>query len=326
MLDCASLPVLLRFSPRVVGWVVLASSLGVLRCASDDAGKDAAGASGGAGSERPRDRFDLDLGGGGSGGQSPPALHSLCRPDLEDGCIPDHPDSCEPFAAAGAPGTGGAGAEDPGAGGPSEGGMGGQLPFGAAGAPGDEAPSREAACHLVREERVVVRACLPAGEGELGAPCLSPVHCAPGYTCVGEGASGLCQPYCCLGDSGSCGTGTYCAPRRVVGAEGRIDAPVCVRADQCKLSEESSCPGGGTACVPVRADGTTSCVQPGVGQKGDACDGPLSCSHGHVCSLSRGCLELCSTVSTQSQCAEGEFCQALAGFSDDVGVCIALER
>jgi len=207
--------------------------------------------------------------------------------------------------------------------------MGGQLASGAAGDSGagdDEESSRGAACHLVREEGAVVRACLPAGEGELGAPCLSPVNCAPGYTCVGEGASGLCQPYCCLGDSGSCEAGTYCAPRRVVGAEGRLDAPVCVRADQCKLSEESSCPGVGTACVPVRADGTTSCVAPGAGKKGDPCDGPLSCSLGHVCSLSRGCLELCSTVSTQSQCAEGEFCQALAGFSDDVGVCIQLER
>lgn len=212
--------------------------------------------------------------------------------------------------------------------------MGGHSMAGSAGAlgAGGVAPIGNQGCHLVQEDDEVIHACQPAGAGELGAPCLSPVNCAPGYTCVGEGASGLCRPYCCLGDNTSCGTGTYCAPRRVVGSTEGLEAPVCVRADQCKLSEGYPCApkdscqcGEDTACVPVRADGTTSCVEPGTGEKGDACDGPFSCSYGHVCSLSRGCLELCSTVSTQSQCATNEFCQALAGFPDDVGVCIALD-
>lgn len=110
-------------------------------------------------------------------------------------------------------------------------------------------------------------------------------------------------------------------------------APVCVRADQCKLSDEYPCPPGtpcqcgeGMACMPVRADGTTSCVTPGTGQTGDPCSGPKSCSYGNVCSSSQGCLKLCSTVSARVQCEVGEYCVALAVFADDVGVCIKEPR
>src|SRR5690606_6045478 len=199
-------------------------------------------------------------------------------------CIPDDPDSCPrpSFGSAGASG------DDSGVG---QGGMGG-----AAGAPGAGDGGSGAdlvlGCHLVHDDGELVRSCEPAGTGELDGPCLSPANCAPGYTCVGEGKSGLCRPYCCLGDTESCGSGTYCAPRLVVGSSPDLEAPVCVRADQCKLlSGELPCPPGagcqcaeGTACVPVRSDGITSCVVPGTAEKGEACTGPFSCAQGLVCS------------------------------------------
>lgn len=306
----------LSLPSRLLGLAILGIGLGALRCSSDTdqhAGSEAG--TGGVPVETPRDKLKLDLGGEETSGGTEADLHPLCRSGKAMACIPDDPDSCPrpSFGSAGASG------DDSGVG---QGGMGG-----AAGAPGAGDGGSGAdlvlGCHLVHDDGELVRSCEPAGTGELDGPCLSPANCAPGYTCVGEGKSGLCRPYCCLGDAESCGSGTYCAPRPVVGSSPGLEAPVCVRADQCKLLSEEQC-AEGTACAPVRADGTTSCVVPGTAEKGDVCAGPFSCARGLVCSLSRGCLELCSTVSTSAQCDEGEFCQALAGFPEDVGVCIAL--
>jgi hypothetical protein len=310
-----------RLRAPLASVALLGLGLGLLRCAADSGARDSAGGSiGGAPSERPREKFELDLGSEGGGGGTSAALHALCNPSDAEGCLPDDPLSCADSDA------------------PGQGGMGGEPTAGNGGSAGDgNGTGLDVACHLLDEGGHVVRGCAASGAGGLDAPCLSPANCAPGFTCVGEGASGLCRPYCCQGDQVSCGAGTYCAPRAVVGSRDAglepLEAPVCVRADQCKLSEEYPCPAGatcqcaqGTACVPVRADGTTSCIVPGTGTTGDACGGPFSCSYGHVCSRSRGCLKLCSTVSTRVQCADGEFCQALAGFPDDVGVCIALSE
>lgn len=300
--------------------VLVGLALGAVRCSSDSNPRSAhGGGSGGAPGESPRDKFELDFGDSGAAGGSGPALHPLCDPGDTTSCLPDDDSGCT-GGLAGASGEGGsAGASNENLG-------------GAAGSGGVVQDKDLWACHLSGTPGEPVRVCAEAGSGELDAPCLSPANCAPGLTCVGEGPSGLCRPYCCQGDR-ACDAGTYCAPRRVVGASEALMAPVCVRADQCKLSEEYPCPEGatcqcatGTACVPVRADGTTSCVVPGKKKKGEACDGPFSCSYGHVCSSSLGCLELCSTVSARSQCSEGEFCQALSGFPDDVGLCIVLRE
>ncbi len=106
---------------------------------------------------------------------------------------------------------------------------------------------------------------------------------------------------------------------------------MCVRADQCSLTETYPCPEGvdcqckdGAACVIVRADGTTSCVTPGQGQAGEACDDVFSCAWGHVCSSTNGCLELCSTVSNKQECGDSGYCQAR--FPGNVGVCIDLDE
>lgn len=306
----------------------LGFGLSVWSCASEDsrtAGGNGGANTGGSTSESPGGLV-LDIGGGDLGGSGGLNLHPLCG--QMGPCMPDDPMECTYPSGddgdgeeVGIGGMGGAGV--------GFGGMAGASTGGAGGYPGDDLLG----CQLIKKAGETRRSCEVAGTGELDAPCLSSAHCAPGFACVGEGASGLCRPYCCRGDQASCSAGTYCVARRVIGASDELMAPVCARADQCKLTEEYPCPEGtqcqcgeGTACVAVRSDGTTSCVAPGTAKKGEACDGPFSCSWGHVCSFSRGCLKLCSTVSTRDQCEPGEFCQALAGFTDDVGVCLSLSE
>ncbi len=252
------------------------------------------------------------------------ALDPLCGSDTA-ACIPDDADACSGYAGAsnlgGAMnGTAGAGAMA------GTAGQGVELPSDS----GSLGPSGYG-CHLGLRDGEVTRSCQPSGQGELDAPCLSSADCAAGLACVGEGSSGLCRPYCCRGVETSCEAGFYCAPRRVVGAASGLEAPVCVRADQCSLTEEHPCPEGvacqctgDSACVIVRADGTTSCVTPGQGKAGEKCEDAFSCEWGHVCSHTKGCLQLCSTVSSKQECGDSGYC--LARFPGDVGVCIDLDE
>ena len=180
------------------------------------------------------------------------------------------------------------------------------------------------ACRVTAGEDGPVRACGLAGAGKGGAPCTSAADCAQGYACISEGDAGVCQRYCCTGaERAGCAPGDYCAPRTLVEAD--LKVPVCVRADNCSLSEPNPCPEGedcrcaeGTACLVVRGDGTTTCIEPGTGAAGGACP----CAWGHVCSqASHTCLKLCETVSSD-QCGDG-VCQASATLPDAWGVCIA---
>lgn len=295
----------------------------LLHCSSSQerSGFDGSTSSGGG---PPRDSVNVDILGSGAGGGSADALNPLCGGD-KSSCVPDDADACAGYA--GGPGLGGAG----------NGAAGAHSAAGAAGYgvslptdSGSLGPSGFA-CHVGRDGKEITRSCQPAGNGQVDAPCLSSADCSGGLVCVGEGASGLCRPYCCRGVEKSCGDGFYCAPRRVVGAPEPLEAPVCVRADQCSLTESYPCPEGvscqctgGTACVIVRADGTTSCVPPGKRTVGQSCDGPLSCAWGHVCSHAKGCLELCSTVSNKNECGGSGYC--LGRFAGNVGVCIDLDE
>jgi hypothetical protein len=100
---------------------------------------------------------------------------------------------------------------------------------------------------------------------------------------------------------------------------------VCVRADNCNLSQEYPCQDEaecqcqeGTACQVVRRDGTTTCAVPGEGEAGDECP----CAWGHVCSQASGtCLKLCETVVDGDQC-DGGICQVASNLPDNWGVCI----
>jgi hypothetical protein len=247
-----------------------------------------------------------------------------------------------PSAQAGQSGEGGAAGE-------SSAGAGGMSAAGAAGASGEAgaagasgAPSGVVplfSCQVQRSAdapQTVVAQCAVVGSGGVNAPCLSSSDCGwdaqhGALGCVGDASSGLCEPYCCKGDD-TCAVGSYCAERplrdALVNEAGQsaptVMIPVCVPAQNCDLSTPYPCPAGtecacksDTACVVVRADGTTTCAVPGVGKVGDACP----CAWGHVCSVATNqCLKLCYTRGTPS-CGTGT-CQASADLPDGWGVCV----
>jgi hypothetical protein len=217
----------------------------------------------------------------------------------------------------------GAGGEGPGAGGiPSE-----EDPDVSITSDTDPLEPSGVACRVSEGADGPVRVCGLAGPGQTGGPCTSAADCAAELACVGEGEAGVCRRYCCGGaERAGCEAGNYCAPRRLFGTQ--ISVPVCVRADSCSLAEPSPCPEGeeclckgDTACMVVRGDGTTTCIEPGQGEAGEPCP----CAWGHVCSQASGtCLKLCETVAAD-QCGGG-VCQGAATLPESWGVCIDTGR
>ncbi|RYZ08615.1 MAG: hypothetical protein EOO73_07110 [Myxococcales bacterium] len=227
--------------------------------------------------------------------------------------------------AAGAPANGGA----PDGGGESSGGAGGQ------GGEGQEPPPLPAyGCQVSHQNNKTVRSCVRAGVGLANAPCFSAGDCAPGLACVTEGEAGRCLPYCCDFTT-PCEAGSYCAPRPLrKGPAESSDAeptpvPVCVPADGCSLEDRYPCASGtecrcqgGTACMVVRDDGTTTCLKPGSGQQGEECP----CAWNHVCSkVTNRCIQICRTDATESECGEQK-CQAASELPDKFGFCVGPVR
>jgi hypothetical protein len=189
----------------------------------------------------------------------------------------------------------------------------------------DGGPRRQA-CTLPAKGAEPRAECRPAGDAREDEVCESSADCAPGLACVGSELAAQCKPYCCRG-SDVCSDGSYCAERPLLeslklGKEVRV--PVCITADGCNLADPYPCSGASctcqdpeTACTVVRADGTTSCVEPGSGKAGDACP----CAWGHICSQATGsCLKLCSTLA-EDTCSAGK-CQASANLPRGYGVCV----
>lgn len=198
-------------------------------------------------------------------------------------------------------------------------------------AEGGVAPLRDAgavsSCQVQRSSSGAARAsCGPAGPGGPEAPCLAASDCAPGYACVGEGAGGLCRPYCCAGE-GACPTDHFCDERPLLEPDvepaARLRVPVCVVAVGCDLSKppctdmaDPNCAcRDGLACLVV-SGGKSSCVTPGAGQAGESCP----CAWGHVCSQGTNtCLKLCSLSVNQPDpdCR----CMAASDLPQNYGVC-----
>jgi len=197
-------------------------------------------------------------------------------------------------------------------------------------------PSLKLTCRIrtVADTYGIERACEGAGKGNSGDPCLSPVDCGSGLTCVAEDLAVLCRPYCCA-DPESCPSNSYCTTRTtqvnrdpyVAGAS----VPVCSVADNCPLSDPYPCQSGqnctcpsGKACMVVRRHGLTTCMKPGSGTQGDYCP----CAAGYVCSNTTfTCLELCqpgnsnNAASQGNTCDTGTSCQASNDVPAGWGVC-----
>jgi hypothetical protein len=250
----------------------------------------------------------------------------------------------------GSPGTGGSGG-----GNDSEGGQAGEVGEGGqAGHPGDvpidggspdvsvpsDSPSLNPggyACRVVEDEdERPTRVCARAGRGFDGAPCTASADCGAGLACIvvrntttgSEGSvdAGVCRRYCCLGAERSCGSDDYCGTGTLLGVDGPgLQVPICRKADNCSLSSPYPCTEGDEcqcepdkACLVVRADGTTTCADPGPGLVGDECP----CAWGHVCSRATdSCLRLCELPAAANACPGG-VCQKAADLPENWGVCI----
>ncbi len=317
----ASLRSLRPLLPLLLFGVAFAS----VRCSASSEDDGLQGATGTGGGE-PRNNVDATWGYGGAGGSSLGAsLNPLCGEAAEMGCVPDDEVSCDTTL-----GMGGAGGQSPLGGAAGLGGMAGSVSI-----PSDSGSLEPSgySCHVVSIGGERRRSCELSGQGGPDAPCLSPAGCAAGLTCVGEGASGRCRPYCCRGAT-SCDGETFCSEEPVVGGTQDLTAPVCVRAEQCNLAEAYPCPdgtdcqcSGGTACMVV-GSGITSCVAPGTGEEGDPCNPSeqASCAWGHYCHPTERCVKLCSTVSTKDECGTGRLCLSPAqsgSLPPDFGICTA---
>jgi hypothetical protein len=214
-----------------------------------------------------------------------------------NGCVP----SADPDAGGCAQGTGGGG------GGPSD--MGG--------------------CRLEYDSNSesVQGACGPVGTLPEESPCFATADCALGLACVGAGA-GACRPLCCA-DLEACPEGTYCTKEPLVTGEpnapngdSAVQVPVCVLATQCTLLDDTTCPDNQT-CTIVRVDGTTSCVDPGSGELGQACP----CAAGFVCATGiNQCMKLCR-IGQSGGCPEAYTCQGGATvYPEGFGVCVDTRR
>lgn len=255
-------------------------------------------------------------------------------------CVPDDPSACDASEASDLPDAGGGGAAGQGgelgavSGGMGEGGAGGQGGVGPSDGGQGASPGHPLGCSVVRKDGEPLAQCVASGAGEADAPCFDGADCRAGLACIGDETTGRCRPFCCFGD-GACDAfpGTYCAARSMRedgGEEPPADpllVPVCVVAQDCDLAQTYPCESAQrcdcpvpTACQVVRPDGTTACVDPGMGQSGEPCP----CAWDHVCSRGTGqCLKLCSTLTATRPCTAGK-CQASAELPDGWGVCIGL--
>jgi hypothetical protein len=179
----------------------------------------------------------------------------------------------------------------------------------------------QTSCQIVPSASGASAECLPPGDAVLGEPCMAVSDCQPGLGCVRmPSGGGVCQPYCCA-DIESCEKGTYCTPMPMnedLASPNPLKVPVCIPTTPCTLLDDTSCGSSGLTCTLVRADGSTSCVEPGEGLIGDPCP----CAAGHVCSKTmQKCLKLCHVGA--GDCPDGMLCQGGAkAIPDGIGVCV----
>ena len=195
--------------------------------------------------------------------------------------------------------------------------------------PGDDGgitPGEMTSCQLVADHQGgVYGSCETQGAGAYAAPCQTAADCSAGLGCVpatisteGNDYGGACRNYCC-GDVEACPQDTFCAPQPMI--EGTADIPVCIPATNCTLLEEGACEAG-LACTIVRADGTTSCVEPGAGLEGEACP----CADGYMCAKHiNQCKKLCHEDKPE-ECPTGTTCQGGSmEFPEGIGVCVGAD-
>jgi hypothetical protein len=298
----------------------------LLRCSPSENSGDGSGGSVGTGSGG-RTGSIIDIIGIGWSGGSTGSLDDLDPRCGEAMCSPDDPAACDLPTAQG--------------GGGGEGGQGGASPYGGSAGlsanPGDLGDI-EASCQVRQEDPTCeggsscarTAECLPTGTQAAEASCLSPADCGPGLACIDIGATvGVCKPYCCEGGA-SCAGDTYCSAAPLHGTPG-VEVPVCAPLDDCSLTDPHPCPEGeectctgDLACVVVRPDGRTACIEPGAGTAGDACTSLTAgeCAHGHVCSPNLGCLAVCQTEGGDPVCGADQLCQSPSGFPIALGVCV----
>jgi hypothetical protein len=164
--------------------------------------------------------------------------------------------------------------------------------------------------------------CTASGAGGNGAACIASTDCAAGFECVGS--PGVCRQYCCTLPA-SCAAGFFCDVQEETSA-GSVKVPVCEPVQPCQLlGGDATCGNGETCGIVNDDDGTTSCVDIGPADVGQACD-DTHCKKDLVCLGdvgSKKCLALCTK--NNPNCDTGQTCSGAAplftGQNANYGVC-----
>lgn len=171
-------------------------------------------------------------------------------------------------------------------------------------------------CQLVPDGTHAAAKCGLAGVAGDGDPCNQAADCVAGFGCAATSVTGVCRQYCC-GNPELCGPQTFCQPTKM--AEADVEVPLCVPAKPCELLNDGAHCTDGQTCTIVRADGTTSCVDPGDGHEGDACP----CAAGYMCSNATGtCVKLCHLDG--DECGNGTCQGGTLPYPENVGFCVPL--
>ncbi len=189
-------------------------------------------------------------------------------------------------------------------------------------------PEETYSCQMVPRLDGLFAGCALAGRGVDRDPCSSSNDCAAGLGCVGRPGAGRCLPYCCEG-AAVCAPGRICSQRPLLSSdnvEELLTIPVCAPPDQCDLMDPYPCPEGQNcscgpnhACAAVGTDGARACVQPGEGRDGEECP----CAAGYFCSPNQNqCIKQCQFGT--DVCGANAICQAVRGFPENWGLCVAL--
>src|SRR5260221_10890676 len=189
-------------------------------------------------------------------------------------------------------------------------------------------PKEPQSCYVKPSGASVVTECAPVGQGEEGSPCQDSSDCGALLACVDVNQNPVCRPFsCALPAKCPAGSGAFPqqVPLRVLGTTlPDVKVPVCLPNDHCVLLfKPNPCPQG-QACAIVGAEGETTCVVPGVGKLGDACDDQAKlCAAGLVCSkLKNQCLQLCHIGAAMTECVGGTCQGGNRSLPDGFGICV----
>jgi len=189
-------------------------------------------------------------------------------------------------------------------------------------------PSPPQSCYVHPSGDSVIAECAAVGARGVGDACDDSRDCGFSLACVELDGQPTCRRFSCAVPA-DCAAQTYyqLEPLRVAGVTLKnVQVPVCVPTTPCELlaPDAGTCQKDGRVCAVVGTHGDTTCVVPGTGKLGDACDDPMNaCGEGLVCSkLKNQCLQICHVSMGSMECPGGTCQGGNRSLPDGFGICV----